>query len=125
MTPLDASEIVVGPSGADHLSIRVLSRMYPPARDFSDGNWLAARIEVRCGGFRGDVTAALRAEELRSFREEVEQLYAALAGEAVLASMEGWLTLRIAVTRLGALSISGTLLDAPGVGNELSFRIEG
>jgi hypothetical protein len=104
-------EIAVGDPAGDHLSIRVLGRVHPGADDFWDGNWLATPIEVTVGGFQGTVGASLRAEELQAFRDALKGLHSELKGEAVLESMEKWLTLRIAATSRGRLEVQGTLLD--------------
>jgi hypothetical protein len=118
-------EVVVGRPEGDHLSIRVLGRLHSSADDFWDGNWLVTPIEVVAGGFRGECGASLRAEELRGFREALERVHASLDGEAVLQSMETWLTLRLAVDRSGRVVVTGRVVDRLGSSNELSFRIEG
>jgi len=118
-------EVVVGDPSGDHLSIRVLGRLHPGADDFWDGNWLATPIEATVGGFQGRVGASLRADELQAFRDALQGLHSALNGEAVLESMEKWLTLRVAATSRGRLEVQGTLLDRAGDGNQLIFKIEG
>jgi len=116
--------VTVGDPSGDHISIRVLGRLHPGADDFWDGNWLATPIEAVVGKFQGKVGASLRADELRSFRDALRILYATLTGEAVLKSMEEWLTLRIAAASRGRLEVTGTLLDRPGDGNQLIFKID-
>lgn len=118
------AEIQIGPARGDHASIAVLGRMHPQrVDDYWDGNWLVSPIEVVAGGFRAEVGAGLRADELVRFREELQRLQASLQGEAVLESMEGWLSLRIVATQLGGLQVSGRAVDQPGSGNSLSFTI--
>jgi hypothetical protein len=116
--------VTVGDPAGDHISIRVLGRLHPGADDFWDGNWLATPIEAVVGKFQGKVGASLRADELRSFREALRVLNATLNGEAVLKSMEEWLTLRIAAASRGRLEVTGMLLDRPGDGNQLIFKID-
>ncbi len=116
--------VLLGRRESDHVSIRVLGRMHPGADDFWDGNWLVSPIEVVAGGFRGRVGAGLRSEELREFRKGLERIYSSLKGEAVLESMEKWVTLRVAVLSSGALEITGSAIDRPGGGNGLSFSIQ-
>jgi hypothetical protein len=82
-------------------------------------------VEVVAGAFRGFVSAALRADELQSFRDAIKRLDDSLQGEAVLSSMEDWLNLRITVDRAGHLEVSGNVSDRPGVGNQLTFTIDG
>lgn len=117
--------ITLGRPESDHLSIRVLGRMHAGADDFWDGNWLVTPVEIVLGGFSGEVVAALRAEELHSFKDALEAVYASLEGEAVLESMETWLTVRVAIDRLGGLLIAGRIRDRLGSGNELTFKIDG
>ena len=117
-------QVTVGDPAGDHISIRVLGRLHPGADDFWDGNWLATPIEAVVGNFQGKVGASLRAEELRSFRDALRILYTTLDGDAVLKSMEEWLTLRIAAASRGRLEVTGTLLDRPGDGNQLIFKID-
>jgi hypothetical protein len=118
-------EVIVGDPAGDHLSIRVLVRLHPGAEDFWDGNWLATPIEATVGSFQGRVGASLRADELQAFRDALQNLHSTLNGEAVLESMEKWLTLRVAATSRGRLEVQGTLLDQAGDGNQLIFKIEG
>jgi hypothetical protein len=125
MTAQHDPQILIGHDKGDHISIRVLGRMHAEASDYWDGNWLVTPIEVMAGGFRGHVAASLRADELRAFRAALAELNSTLRGEAVLESMEDWLTLRVGVDALGHLLVSGTVGGSPGVGNVLAFEIEG
>ena len=118
-------EVVVGDPAGDHLSIRVIGRLHPGSDDFWDGNWLATPIDVVVGKFRGTIGASLRADELQRFREALKKLHALLDGEAVLESMENWLTLKITAEPSGRLVITGRVADRLGDGNRLTFWIEG
>jgi hypothetical protein len=119
------SEVRIGGHVDDHITIRVLGRAYPDADDFGDGNWLSTFIDFAVGQFRGTVAASLRADEFRSFHRALKELDASLRGEALLESMEEWISLRIAVTSSGRLEIAGRLTDRPGSGNQLMFEIGG
>jgi hypothetical protein len=46
-----------------------------------------------------------------------------LHGEAVLTSLEGWISLTVACRPTGSLCVTGELVDDPGVGNRLTFAI--
>lgn len=118
-------EVVLGRAEGDRLSIRVLGRLHADADDFWDGNWLVTPVDVIVGGFRGASGAVLRAEELRGFREALAEMHRTVKGEAVLESMEMWLTLRVAVNRSGGVVVTGRLVDQLGSGNELAFKIDG
>ncbi|MEV0826336.1 WapI family immunity protein [Nonomuraea rubra] len=118
--------IVVGRSEeSDHVLIRVRGRMHPGATDFWDGNWLTSLIQVRAGGFTAWINAGLRADELRDFRVALERVYAEVKGSATLSTMEGWIELTVECHPRGSLSISGTVVDDPGMGNTLHFEIDG
>jgi len=121
----DNPEIRIGDVGGDHVSIRVMGRMHPKAADYWDGNWLISPIAVAIGGFRGEVAAGLRIDELVRFREALEKLHSSLQGEAVLDSMEGWIQLHVAADRRGGLQVTGKALDQPGSANALTFTIDG
>lgn len=115
--------VVLGRADGDHVSITVLGRLHPGAVDASDGNWLMTPIKISVGGFSAEIGASFRAEELREFRRALEVVATSLDGEAVLESMETWITLHVSVDRLGRLEVSGEATDKPGSGNRLLFRI--
>ena len=87
------NRVVIGGRDREQVTIRVLGRMHQGAVDYSDGNWLISPIQVSVGDFTGWVQAGLRAEELRTFRQELETLYETLEGEARLHSLEDWISL--------------------------------
>jgi hypothetical protein len=117
--------VLVGRENGDHLAILVLGRMHPKSEDYWDGNWLVTPIEIAVGDFTAEIGASLRAEELRSFCEELEVLCATHKGEASLDSMEGWLHVSVGVDTAGKLIVSGRARDRLGGGNELVFRVKG
>jgi hypothetical protein len=89
-------------------------------------------ITVKAGPFSAEIGAAtLRADELRSFRVGLEQVYRFEPVEAVLQSMEHWLAVRVRMLSRGRLAIEG---DAWGFGqagweaargNWLHFEFDG
>jgi hypothetical protein len=98
--------------------------MHPDHRDYWDGNWLVSPIEVRAGGFTASVSAGLRVDELRDFREQAERLLSGEADTACLSSIEEWLT--VTIERRGeALDVRGAVTDSPGQGSRLEFPVEG
>ena len=99
-----------------------MRRENPEADDYWDANWLVTSIELVVGEIRARVTAHLRSDDLRAFREDLEQLDWLAKREARLESLEGWLTLRIMATATG-LAVEGELVDQPGIGNRVSFTI--
>jgi hypothetical protein len=119
----EGADLVIG-RGAEYVSFWVVGRGHPDSVDFWDGNWLVTSIEAAAGSFRGSVGASMRAEELRAFRKGLETIASQSTGEAVLRSMEEWITLQIRVSSTGRLHVSGDLRDQPGTGNRLSFKLD-
>ena len=117
--------ILLGNPEGDHISVRVQGRLHPGTTDYWDANWLMTPIDVVVGGFRGDIPATLRADELMRFKVGAEGLYQTLGGEARLESMEDWISLTLAATKTGHLRIAGTICDRAGDGNRLTFRMDG
>jgi hypothetical protein len=115
--------VVLGSTPGDRLEIRALRRNYPDCADYWDGNWLGCIIEVRAGGFRGQVEADLRAEEFETFRDAFRRLYNQLAGEATFSTMEGWLTIKVVGDGRGHFTADSVLRDRAGMGNQLTFTI--
>jgi hypothetical protein len=115
--------VIVGLPGGEHVTVRVLTRRYPDAEDFWDGNWLDTMVEFRVGQFSGTVGTLLRADELQSFRRQIHQQHTSLGGTAVLESLENWLTLRLRMTGSGGIEVDGELIDQPGYGNKLTFTM--
>ena len=61
--------LVLGPTGADHVAIRVLELAHPGTSDYWDANWVRSTIHARVGGFTADLAADLRTDELHRFAE--------------------------------------------------------
>jgi hypothetical protein len=117
------NSLVLGARDAEHLAIRVLGRAHPGASDYWDGNWIRSTIKVRAGGFTADVSADLRTDELHRLSEGLKFISENLFGTAVLQSMEDWIDLTIECRPNGSLTVSGEVMDRPGVGNRLAFEL--
>jgi hypothetical protein len=115
--------VLVGHADGEHLRITVRGRLHPRATDFWDGSWLDTPIEIRAGAFRATLPAALRTTELALFAQQLQALHETLRGEAVLETMEDWITLRLSGDGRGHVSARGTLQDQPGMGNTLAFSL--
>lgn len=114
-------DLLIGRQGADHVALSVVSRPYADAGDDWDVDWLVAPVEISVGSFRGSIRTLLRASELQRFRLALEELDKTAKGQAKFESIETWLMLSLAATTLGALEVSGEVLDQPGMGNRLRF----
>ena len=114
---------MMGTPGGDYVAIRPRHRLYPDRADTWDGNWIACRIDVEVGGFRGGVDASLRAEDFISFREALQRILATRQGEASFETMEEWLVARVVGDGRGHYETVCELRDAPGSGNRLYFQL--
>lgn len=125
MTRNEKPYVLLGRVQEDHLRIEVLGRQHPDSDDYGDGNWLVTSIDLIAGGFRAGIGAGLRANELREFRLALTAVQDSLAGEALLSSLEDWLSLRVTVDARGHVAVNGNLRDHSGGGNALAFEIMG
>ena len=115
--------IRVGGERSEFLAITLLGRTHPAARDYWDGNWVRAAVDVAAGGFRGEVDGDLRAEELAAFHRDLALLAESLAGEVNFTTMEQWLSIVASGDGHGHIELSCEIGDRPGIGNMLAFRL--
>ena len=124
MTTGEMPSVLIGHAQSDHVRITILGRLHS-ASDYWDGNWLVSPIEIRAGGFSGELQAGIRAEELLAFRSALEHVAESPEGSATFESMEEWLSMRVVLNEQGDLAISCLARDNGGIGNELRFSIDG
>ncbi|HEY0115950.1 MAG TPA: hypothetical protein VGB54_09530, partial [Allosphingosinicella sp.] len=87
------------------LSIWVVGRQFPDARDFWDGNWLVLRARMEAPGATVQCEGPfLMASDVERFRNELAAASETLAGEATLGSVEPNLTVKLEVRRLGQVT---------------------
>jgi len=118
-------EIAIGRRDSDHVLIQVVGPMYPEADAFWDGNWLTSPITARLPGFTVDLDAALRTDELQSFRQELERFHRTMSGRAELVSLEEWITLQVVREPNGHLDVGGKLSEDSPARNTLRFSLPG
>lgn len=114
-------ELLIGSRDAEHMAIDVLGRERPGDRDYWDGNWVIADIELVAGSFTGRVRASLRMDEVHRLNEGLKFMRDNLFGAAVLESMEDWISLEIKCDSAGRVTVSGELRDQSSVQNVLTF----
>lgn len=119
------ADVLIGRLDGDFIAFSVLSRVYPEAQDYWDGNWVATQVTVTAGGFAGAVCANLRVGEFRAFRLGLEAMASALGSTAAFESMEEWVSVDMTCTPNGRLDVKCTLADNPAMGNRLSCSIAG
>jgi hypothetical protein len=107
------------------VAISVLSReAADPAAEYWDANWLATTVEVRAGDLSGRLQASLRADELAGFLLELQRLIAGDASVARFRSIEGWLSLDVAVED-DLVHVTGLARRPSAADNELRFAFGG
>ena len=115
-------EIRIGHLEHEFISLDVINRCHPQATDFEDGNWLNVDVALAAGGFRASFRSQLRAEEFVAFQNQLAKLYQSLSGQAIFATLDGWLSLAITGDGRGHLAIKGEAIDEPGIGNTLDRK---
>ena len=117
-------EIRFGGEDNNYIALVVLGRSYPNASDYWDGNWLNAKCVLSIGAFSGQPTGFIRAEELRSFYDELTIINQKLKGRVDFQTMENWLEIEVKASKMGHIHISGLASDNFGGRNSLSFHME-
>ena len=117
--------LAISASESTTLRLAFSGRMHEGSADYWDGNWLLTEMNGVVDGFRFDIAAALRSDEIERFRQGVEQLYERGSGQARLTSMEEWIELLITGGGSGRLEVSGFISgDRHRRRNRLHFVFE-
>lgn len=117
----DPTFLTIGSARSEYLRLQPLRRSHPERTDFWDGNWLVVTLDVRVGAFRATFPATFRTTDFGEFRRQLAALHHTLVGEAVLETLEEWVSLRIVGDGRGHLEVRGSVTDEPGLGNRLTF----
>jgi hypothetical protein len=117
------SSVRIGGEQAEFIALTVKGRERPDSTDYWDANWLACSVEVAAGAFRGRHDSSIRTEELEQFYQQVGGLNERLVGQAELATMEGWLVIRLIGDGRGHVEVTCRLCDDPASGNTLECRL--
>ena len=120
----DAARAADGNNAGLHALIRPLSRRQPGLFDYSEANWIECEVEISAGAFQGTVRVDIRSEEFQAFLDEVEGMIGTLEGAASLTTMEGQLSVSIAIEGDDRMRVSGEVSDAAASGNRLRFTLE-
>ncbi len=88
------------------LSLWVLGRQFPNAKDYWDGNWLNVRARVEALGAVVDAEGPfVSVPELENFAKQLEALHATLVGEAALRCLEPNLEIAIRSNSRGHVAV--------------------
>jgi hypothetical protein len=85
-----ANEFAVGGEGC-RLVLCVSAYERPEAQDFNDANWLTGEVELEAGTsgpFKATHRVALRADELKRFRDDLVPVVESMTGTATLSHLE-------------------------------------
>ena len=118
----DALSFRVGSSNREHIIVRPSRREYPEAKDYDDGNWVYATIEIAAGAFRGRFEAMLRAEEFVRERHDLRYLYEHPSGKATFDTMEGWLRIDVQADGKGHFHAACEALESAGLGQSADVQ---
>lgn len=110
--------------GDDCVNIDVQARTFPNSENSWDKNHLDSPSVVHVGGFIGQIPARFHTWDLQKFRDELSQLYEKLEGEALLSTVEGWITSTCKGDGLGHISLVGGATDEMGNGDRLNFEFK-
>ena len=117
--------IRIGGSESEYLDVNITRKA---ARDSPipwDDSWLDSTVEVKVGGFRGLYGAQFLLVELFEFRTDLASLYSFKSQEAVFASTEGQLSIRISGNGLGGFTAACESTDNMGAEPiRLSFQLK-
>ncbi len=81
-------------SGSDNLTLKIHGRTKADAQDHWGANWLHCTATACVGGFHATVEWQLRNEDLVRFMEALRNVEHS-RGEALLATGDGWLDVRV------------------------------
>jgi hypothetical protein len=112
-----------GQTEHERIEVDILGYERAPVGDYSDDNWLNAKIHVRAGGFRGNASATIITSELVAFLSELRPLYEKLSGSAEFDTMEQQLNLKLKGDGKGHIELHGEVADQAGIGNSLHFTL--
>jgi len=116
--------VIIGNPVTEHVQIEVAQRAHPRSDNYWDSNWLNSAIHISSGGFTGRTSACLRADEFKSFLEELEALNKTLEGTAKYTSLEEWIEMEIVGDGKGHLVARGYIIDRHCEPNTLNFWID-
>lgn len=106
------------------VAIVVLGYENPSAQEHSDANWLACKVRVTAGPFAGDVDAAFTTDDFARLRRGIRALLDREVQSAEFEPIEQALSLKMAGSRTGAVSISGAVRYSSGPAAAISFTFE-
>lgn len=106
-----------------NIVVDIKRRNYPDSDDYWDGNWLNANITVTVPGYHASFNSDLRAEEIRSFLNDLTHMNQSLNGHAKFHSMEEMIQFDGQINKVGQIEWKGRTTYPAGTGTTLSFNL--
>lgn len=119
----DSIEVRLGGQEHEYVAIRVYGRKYPQASHDFDSDWLAARIDLRIGGFSASVIAQLRSVDFARFLKGTTSVYEELEGNAKFDTLEDWLSIELTGNGRGQIEAEIEMRDDPSIANKLVAKL--
>ena len=107
----------------DSIKISVMANEQESCGEKYNSNWIHVLIEFNSKGFVGKVAAHMQTFEFGEFYMQLKKLYESLQGQAKLETIEGQIGLTFVGNGRGGITLSGMIMDKPGIGNELIFNM--
>jgi len=105
------------------VAIEVTSYVYPVPETESDANWLSSVVTLSVGPFSAKLSAFLDTSDVLQLLQQIEAIYSACDGVANLTPDEETVSLRISVTKVGRVTITGRVESTSGGRATLTFEI--
>lgn len=115
--------IHLGGDEAEYVRLHMRAHAHSASSVFWEGNPHACDVEVSVGPFRAKIESEIHGVDLAQFLKSVQRLYDWLGDEAVLETLEQWLTLRLIGDGRGGILVQGRLVDPMSRGNSLEFEL--
>jgi hypothetical protein len=114
---MEANQILMGKSGADHIEIGITSSS-------NVERWLDSTLDIKAGPWSGSFRAWFYAGELRHLADDIDGLYTDLVGPVDFQPMEAYIELHLRGNGRGLITIEGKAMDDPASGAHLVFQLE-
>jgi hypothetical protein len=116
-----STELLIGDTDGSYVLIRPVSRRHPGLFDHRDANWIECDCLIAAAGFRGEVRADLRSDELQAFLDGVRVLQQSPGEVAALTPQEGRLALALQGDGRRGVRVNGEAVDDD---NRLQFTFD-
>ena len=110
--------------GEDFIRIELINLNYPHAEIGWDRNSICSKVNVKAGGFSGQLNCDLMTTDFEKFKRELSKLYEELTGTASFDTIEKQVDIKIQGDGIGHFEADCSVMDSVGFGNKLEFKID-